>query len=75
MIWGKTEQEIRKARDKELEYKKRISGKWIIHFAWSPVWLINGQMLWLEKFERCIKYSWSNSGHEYQVVTARKVIK
>ncbi len=75
MVWGKTNQEVEKAREKMLACKKEISGKWIVHFALFPVWLVNGQTLWLQMYEQKIDYSWGISGREYQIVEKRETLK
>ena len=75
MVWGKTNQEREKAREKKLARKKERSGKWVVRFAWSPVLLTNGQTLWLQSFEQKIDYSWGNSGQEYQIVKNRETLK
>ena len=75
MIWGKTNQDLQKAREKKLAHKKEISGIWRVCFAWSPVYLTNGQMLWLQMYEQKIDYSWSNRGYEYQIVKNRETLK
>ena len=75
MVWGKTNQELQKACEKKLAHKKEISGIWVVRFALFPVWLTNGQTLWLQSYEQMIDYSWGNSGQEYQIKTKRETLK
>ncbi len=74
MIWGRTNAQIVIDEKKEKENKKEKSGKWLKYFAYSPIRLHDGRMLWLQWYNRQEVYEWSNSGHEYCVVTNREKI-
>ncbi len=74
MIWGKTNVQRQFVAATAIAIKKKLSGKWLKHFAWFPVWLDDGRMLWLEWCDRMISYSWSNSGYEYTVIKYKTII-
>ena len=73
MILGKTSEQVREDHQRKKDRKKRVSGKWLRKFAWWPVWLTDGRILFLGWVECQETYTWSNDGHEYYVVKYKSI--